>query len=210
MKRRGYRYARYFDKQPCIPENGQRTRSLWAFDGFLSARYVALSHRMDGTTVSFRPLPLKITFVQTLIKKIRLDMIYLYACVHAPRTKIYFALIKITFLLRYYRIPGLALMNENWFPFQSLQGCRGSGKRFNGSLYHPADKRINRSRVFIKESHGTWHFPRDKSSLSLLPVPTYLLYIYIHASSNVSIMDSGVKESRKDRIDDGEKEGRSN
>lgn len=112
-------------------------------------------------------------------KKSVWSIIYLYACVHAPRTKIYFALIKITFLLRYYRIPGLALMNENWFPFQSLQGCRGSGKRFNGSLYHPADKRINRSRVFIKESHGTWHFPRDKSSLSLLPVPTYLLYIYI-------------------------------
>lgn len=45
--------------------------------------------------------------------------------IYIRRTKIYFALIKITFLLRCYRIPGLALMNENSIPFQSLQGCRG-------------------------------------------------------------------------------------
>lgn len=80
--------------------------------------------------------------------------------IYIRRTKIYFALIKITFLLRCYRIPGLALMNENSIPFQSLQGCRGGegggrGERFNGCLYHRTDKRINRSRVFIKESHGT-------------------------------------------------------
>lgn len=47
--------------------------------------------------------------------------------IYIRRTKIYFALIKITFLLRCYRIPGLALMNENSIPFQSLQGCRGGG-----------------------------------------------------------------------------------
>lgn len=76
----------------------ERTRSLWAFDGFLSPSlrgFVARTelHRMDGyvITVSFRPLPLKITFVQTLIK-ITYSYIYVRVCIYTYVERKYISL----------------------------------------------------------------------------------------------------------------------
>lgn len=74
-------------------------------------------------------------------------------------------------------------MNENWIP---------SSKVYKVAVLIalcivPSKRAINRSRVLIKESYGTCHFPQDKSSFSLLRLycPSsveYAVYVYIHAS----------------------------
>lgn len=72
--------------------------------------------------------------------------------------KICFRSVKITF--RYYYYADERKLNSS-SKFARLPVFNDSSRRID-------ERTIDRRRVFMKESYGTCHFPRDKSSFSLL------------------------------------------
>lgn len=72
--------------------------------------------------------------------------------------KICFRSVKITF--RYYYYADERKLNS-FSKFARLPVFNDSSRRID-------ERTIDRRRVFMKESYGTCHFPRDKSSFSLL------------------------------------------